>query len=408
MLTRSSLVILLVAATAACDKVPLGAPRESSITVSAPTRALAMGATTEISASVVEPSGTPVQNGTTVRFTTTLGRVEPADALTRNGVAVTTLHAGNVSGVAQVTATSGAGTGGTGTTATNVVEIQIGAGAAAAVVVSASPSTVPPSGGTVTLTASVVDGSGNRLGAIPVTFSSTAGTLSASLASTNDNGDAVVTLTTNRQANVTARVGSGEGARTSPALTINVATANSVALAVAPATQVVGLPVILTVTPTVGANNTAPRVVINWGDGASEDIGLVSVARTVAHVYGSTGTFTIAATATGEGETATASTAVTINPRPAVSVAVEASDSAPTTDETVTFTATVTEGGVASSVASYQWVVDSNMSNENQTVTTTGNMFTRSFATAGAKTVTVTATTTDGRSGVGQTQVNVP
>ena len=43
---------------------------------------LPTGGSTEVSASVFEEAGTPVQNGTTVRFSTNLGRVEPAEAQT--------------------------------------------------------------------------------------------------------------------------------------------------------------------------------------------------------------------------------------------------------------------------------------------------------------------------------------
>src|ERR1044071_3802105 len=77
----------------ACDKVPLTAPASSTITLSAPTRTLPTGGSTELSAQVIEPAGTPVQNGTTVRFTTNLGRVDPVETTTRNGIATTTFFA---------------------------------------------------------------------------------------------------------------------------------------------------------------------------------------------------------------------------------------------------------------------------------------------------------------------------
>ena len=62
---------------------------------------------TEISAYVIEQAGTAVQNGTSVRFTTSLGRVDPVEVETHNGMATTTFFAGDVSGVAEVRATSG-------------------------------------------------------------------------------------------------------------------------------------------------------------------------------------------------------------------------------------------------------------------------------------------------------------
>src|SRR5438477_617784 len=79
-----------------CDKVQLTAPASSTITLTTPTRTLPTGGSTELSAQVVEQGGTPVQNGTTIRFTTSLGRVDPVETQTRNGVATTMFFAGDV------------------------------------------------------------------------------------------------------------------------------------------------------------------------------------------------------------------------------------------------------------------------------------------------------------------------
>src|SRR5918995_830004 len=94
MITRMSnrfrlgaLVALAALLTSACEKVPLLAPSESNITLSASTSTLAIGGSTEVTAFVLESGGTPVQNGTLVRFSATLGRVEPAEVETRGGAA---------------------------------------------------------------------------------------------------------------------------------------------------------------------------------------------------------------------------------------------------------------------------------------------------------------------------------
>src|SRR5687767_2697311 len=180
-LTRSLVVLCVVVASmagSACEQVALLAPSASAITVTTSASTLPIGGTATVSAYVSESSGTPVQNGTLVRFTTSLGRVDPVEVETRGGTATTTFIAGNLSGVAEIRATSGGATGGTGTTPTNVVSIQIGAAAAGTVVLSASPARVPPSGGTVTLIGAALDASGNRLVGVPITFSTDAGTLS--------------------------------------------------------------------------------------------------------------------------------------------------------------------------------------------------------------------------------------
>src|SRR5687767_2429941 len=175
-------VFFLTAAVAAtaCDKIPLFAPSESTITLSAPKRSLQLNETVELTAVVLESNGQPVQNGTSVRFTTTLGSVAPAEVETRNGVATAIFSAGTASGTAEVRATSGAagsassgGNGGTGgtSTATNLLTFTIGGANATSLVASASPSTVSSAGGTSTITASVIDSLGNPVRGVQVTFS---------------------------------------------------------------------------------------------------------------------------------------------------------------------------------------------------------------------------------------------
>jgi hypothetical protein len=110
----SGIVLLAALVAAACDKVPLLAPQESTISVSAQAVSLPPGGSTTITAMVMESSGTAVHDGTRVTFTATLGRVEPAEVETRGGTASTTFIAGATSGTAQIRATSGgaAGSGG--------------------------------------------------------------------------------------------------------------------------------------------------------------------------------------------------------------------------------------------------------------------------------------------------------
>jgi hypothetical protein len=103
----------------ACEKAELLEPTMSTITVSAPTQVLASGGSAEITAYVLEESDTPVRNGTTVRFSSALGRIESVEAQTTNGLATTTFFADSSSGVAEIRATSGAA--GEGTDSTNVV-----------------------------------------------------------------------------------------------------------------------------------------------------------------------------------------------------------------------------------------------------------------------------------------------
>ena len=107
----------------ACDKVPLLAPQESTITLSSASTVVQANGTTEIRAMVLEPSGTPVQNGTTVMFTTNLGTLLPVEARTLNGVATVQFLGNGQSGTATIKAISGGA-------ASEALELSVGAGAA--------------------------------------------------------------------------------------------------------------------------------------------------------------------------------------------------------------------------------------------------------------------------------------
>lgn len=349
MVMRGCVVAVVFLAAVACDKVPLTAPTNSTITLTAPIRNLEFNGTTVITATVLESSGSAVQNGTTVRFSTNLGSVDPIEAQTTNGLATTTLHAGTVSGVAQVRATSGAAGGGSGTgtggttVSTNVIDINVGAASAASVSLSASRTALPASGGTVTIIATVVDATGNRLRNVPVSFSSTSGTLSQSAASTDVNGEASIVLTAAAAATVTARVGAGDSARTAT-VSITLATANSLALSAAPSPVTAGAPVTLTITSTVGSGNVAPEVSVDWGDGTSDQIGTVGSSRTAVHIYASAGNYTIRATGVGGGEVAPASMPMVVNAPVANSLTLSATPLPATVGATVTLTITTTVG----------------------------------------------------------------
>jgi adhesin/invasin len=303
MLSRISFVCaaLVAVAAVACDTVPLTAPTKSTISISAANRIVPMGGTTEVTAFVLEESGTAVQNGTSVRFTATLGRVEPAEVQTRNGYAVATFVAGDSSGLAQVRAVSGGASGGEGDTATNMVEITVGGAAATVVVLNASPSNVPPVGGTVTMIAAVLDANGNRLRNLPVTFSADRGTLSATVANTDANGEARVQLTTNQETIVTARAGA---ATTAATFTVRVDDTVKVELA-NPAIGPTN-PLQLKVTPASGT--PVVNVTVDFGDGDATNLGAITSETFVTHRYQMGGTYPIRATqlnANGSTNTAT-------------------------------------------------------------------------------------------------------
>ena len=321
MLSRISFVCatLVAIVAVACDTMPLTAPSGSALTISAGSTSVPTGGTTEIRAYVLEASGTAVQNGTTVHFSTNLGRVDPIDALTTNGYAVTTFMAGDSSGVADVSATSG-GTGATtppstdngsdatpSTTNSNVVRITVGGAAATVVVLNASPSNVPPIGGTVTMVAAVLDANGNRLRNLPVTFSADRGTLSATVANTDSNGEARVQLTTNQETVVTARAGAATAAAT---FTVRVDDNIKVELA----NPMLGAtnPLQLKITPARGT--PVANVTVDFGDGDATSLGAITGETFVTHRYQTGGTYPVRATQSNANGSTNTATLVVIVP----------------------------------------------------------------------------------------------
>ena len=91
-------VLVLSAWLGACDKVPLTAPSGTTIRLYTNTQVLPLNGTAQITASVLESGGWPVQNGTVVTFTTSLGSVTPAEATTTDGKVTVIFNAGSVVG----------------------------------------------------------------------------------------------------------------------------------------------------------------------------------------------------------------------------------------------------------------------------------------------------------------------
>ncbi len=281
----TALALTALVGLAACDST-LMAPTNSTIRVTAAAQAVPIGGSTQIQAQVIEQAGTPVQDGTAVRFTTDLGSMDPVDAETRNGVATATFLAGTVSGVAQIRATSGGATPADdgGTLAANVVQIVVGATAVDAVILGANPSSVPSTGGTVELLATVVSAAGQLLAGIPVTFVTNQGQLSAAVVATDAAGQARTSLTTTQTATVTATAGSV----TSGAATVTVLSPAPVSTATVVAADngvTVGVGHQWTFTAQVTGGTGAPQpTTYEWdfGDG----IGTTNNSNVTSHVYG--------------------------------------------------------------------------------------------------------------------------
>src|SRR5215471_3970023 len=225
----ASVIVGLFALVASCSKMPLLAPTGTVITLLPEATSVSLNSQSTIVATVIENgvatsggngsgtttasrsgAGTPVQNGTQITFTTTLGQIQPSTASTHDGQAQVTLITGGSAGTATITAYSGG--------ASASITLKVGSAAVTHVNLSAAPQSLPISGGASQLVANVTDESGSPVGGVPVSFATDHGTLSPATISTDGNGNATTVLSTTSTAKVTATA----GAVTSTAITINV------------------------------------------------------------------------------------------------------------------------------------------------------------------------------------------
>jgi hypothetical protein len=396
-----SILLTIGLGVSACNKVPLIAPGGSALTLVSTTDVLPVNGSAEIVAVILEgaqagtgtggatttATGTPVHDGTLVTFITTLGRMEPPEAHTRAGRATARLVADGRSGTAVVTAFSGA--------AKSTVEVKIGAAAAARVLVTATPQSLPATGGTATITARVEDQQGNGLLGVPVSFSTTAGTLATTTVITGDAGSATTTLTTTAAATVTASAGGGTSGTLTNTVALTLKPRTTVTLTV-PDTAAVSVPTRITVG--IGTNTIVTNVTLEFGDGEKVELGALSQSTTVIHLYGSPGIFAVTATATdSDGGRTPVTTQLAVLPLTATGTA------SPTNvqlNNIVAFTVTVTPAGAA--IAAYDWDFG-----DGTQQTTQSPQATHSYNSFGPKTVTVKVRPTKGAAITVIIQVNV-
>ena len=388
--------LVAAAAGAACDKMPLMAPSESTITLYASTSSVPVNGSVEITATVIESAGTPVQNGTVVTFYASLGTVDPTEARTQNGKATVRFFAGTQSGTASVRASSG------GSSTKDALSIAIGGAAAGRVEVSASPSQLPSSGGTVTLVATVYDGSGNRLPSVQVSFAADNGSVSPSTAVTDASGEARATLSATIATKVTVTVAGSSDNTVTSSIDIKLRSAPDVTLSVTTTSPVAGQAVSFTATVKAGTSGAAVRAAtLDFGDGTSQSIGLNGT-TTVSHTYQNAGTYTVTASATDSaGETSTSTASVVVKTLGPVSVTLSVSPTTATVNQPVTMTATATAPS-GTTIERYEWNFG-----DGGTRVTSGGSTTYVYGHAGRYMVSVKAVTAEGPSGSAQADVMI-
>jgi PKD repeat protein len=383
-------LLFTIGVSVGCDKIALTAPTNTTITLFANAQTVPLNGETEVTASVIEPAGTPVQNGTLVTFAANIGNLDPREARTHDGKATVRFLAGQISGTARISAFSGPAR------ATDI-EVLVGGTAANRIVLNAAPPSVPSSGGTVEILATVLDAQGNRMSNIPVSFSTSAGALEHTTVTTDGIGEARTRLTTTREATVTATA----GAAPAQTVTIRVNAAPTISLAVSTQTPTAGQVVQFTVSTSIGQNGAVVRdVTINFGDGERLSLGALSGSATVSHVYDEDGTYTVTATAIdAEGERTSVSNVVIVQPRTPLVVTL-LNDSLPVVGVPTLIRVQVTP--TTARIVRYEYDFGDGTTSVLNSPTTE-----HVYTTPGLKTLRVTAITDDGQRGTGQSQLVV-
>ena len=235
--------------------VTSGLPAALTVTA-APPRIASAGGQSIVMASVVDEGGSPVVDGITVTFTTTLGAVAPAQTVTLGGKATTILTSDVLTGTASVLASAERITG------TTSVEI-VGAGEPFRIELSAAPGSLAVAGAPATVTAVVLDAFDAPVpDGATVHFATDLGVVAPPDATTSG-GRASAQLQPGTQAgmaHVTAQVGGAHGALAVP---IVAGQAMTVTLDASPDSLVAGAYPSSSVTLTVTATDLYGNTVVD-------------------------------------------------------------------------------------------------------------------------------------------------
>ncbi len=169
--TACALLVLSALGWLGCDAASPVAPAGTVLAVTASPSQISANGTSNIRVTALKPNGTPVNPGTIVRLSTTLGTIDPTAEVDRDGLATATLEGDGRIGTATVTATAG-------TDAQATVDVEIGK-AAANISLQASPAQVSDGGGDIQLLAVVRDDTGEPLANAAVNFQAEVGTLTS-------------------------------------------------------------------------------------------------------------------------------------------------------------------------------------------------------------------------------------
>jgi hypothetical protein len=270
------ILLALVGFAASCDKGTPVAPRGAVLSLTASPTQIGLLGTSQVKVVAQRANGVPVNPGTEIRLHTTLGELPQIVTTDSRGVAHAELRAGDRAGTARISASSGVAE-------AAVVEVQIGF-RPGTLILEANPQSVGLGGGTVSLSARVLDDGGAALSGASVVFSAPRGSFSANPVTTDGQGRAVTQLSLSandvlgNEVEVTAQA-TAAGASASGNVRIQVRRPPQASFSFATS----GLQVIFTDTST--GNPTSWHW--TFGDGASRST------QNPVHTYAAPGTYTV-------------------------------------------------------------------------------------------------------------------
>lgn len=244
--------VITVISVSGCDKATPVAPDGSILVITANPTKIALNGAATITVIGRKPDGQPLNPGTEIRLSATNGSIPSIVLTDRSGTATASYQSNGTPGTATITAATGTGgsgssggtttsDGGTGTTSgslTASVTIQVGV-SAKTIIVQPTPTSIPSTGGRVSLLAIVRDANGQPQPNQGVNFSTDLGTLDSrgAIVFTDANGQAHDTLrvTANDLLNnatsihVTAQTAGSDGGLVSGSATITVQSTRPVA-----------------------------------------------------------------------------------------------------------------------------------------------------------------------------------
>jgi len=274
-------VLLLMAV--ACGQVDFTAPAGSVLQIIVrPEWVPANGGTATVTVLGFRSTGAPLPDDTLITFTTTLGRIDPPSAKTKDGRVDVLFISDDRSGVAKIRAFSGPD-------AKAEAEITVGTAVVANLELRAIPGFVPAGGGTVRLIARTTAQDGNPVPNVPVVFQASAGTLTSGgqPVHTNANGEAEDTLFTRQKTEVRASVGTKTATLTLPYACEQRPTPR---LNFSPQTPVVGQPVFFNAGGSFDPTGPIVRYVWDFGDGGGAE------GFETRHTYSGVGVFVVTLT----------------------------------------------------------------------------------------------------------------